>query len=148
MALLRDCSKLTEADFGRKVTEIQKVLLKYETQYIRAWEYQERRRKREVEDLEREAQRCHREAEEEGEKIVELREILEKEKLRRKRYEKYEELAETVCKKKARTQYKAEIEACRAEIVETKRKRKELEEFGEQRQLRAQLLTHAVAELR
>ncbi|CAK0865471.1 unnamed protein product, partial [Prorocentrum cordatum] len=42
----------------------------------------------------------------------------------------------------------AEIAACREETAETKRKRIELEEFVEQRQLRAQLLVHAVAELR
>merc|ERR1712061_963490 len=93
MSLLRDYARLNSTDCSRRVAEIRKSLLRYEMQYIRAWEYQERRRRLEIEALEKEAERCRQESEEEGGRIIELRQILEKEKRRRKRYEGYEAAA-------------------------------------------------------
>merc|ERR1711972_733027 len=82
MALLRDYQKLSPTDCARRVTEIRKSLLKYEMQYIRAAEQQERRRRLEIEALEAESERCRQEAEDEGGKIVELRQVLERERKR------------------------------------------------------------------
>jgi len=102
MALLRDYKKLATPDCERRVVEIRKALLKYEMQHIRTLESQERRRKLEIQAFEGEAERCRQEAELEGAKIVELREVLERERKRRKRYEQYEELAAEVNRKKSR----------------------------------------------
>merc|ERR1719401_61075 len=148
MTLVRDYSKLAPADCVTRVTEIQKSLLKYEMQYIRAWEHQERRRQLELEALAAEAERCRQEAEEEGGKIAELHEILGRERRRRKRYEGYEEEAAEVNKKRSRADSQAEISSTKAEIERLRRQRGELEVLAEQRSQRAQLLCHAVAELK
>jgi len=148
MALLRDYEKLTAAECDRRMTEIRKHLVKYEMQFIRVWESQEKRRRLETEALRNEAQRCSREAESEGGKIVELREILQKERKRRKRYESYEELALEVNSMKTRADSQAEIDATTAEIARLKRRRTEVEELVSARSRRAQLLRHAVEELR
>merc|ERR1719433_2171495 len=147
MALLRDYKKLNATDCNRRVAEIRKSLLKYEMQYIRAWEYQEKQRRLEIEALEREAERCRQEAEEESVKIIELRQILEREKRRRKRYEGYEAAAAEVNRKKTRTDSQAEIDAVTAEIGRLQQQCAKTEAFIEQRHQRAQLLVHAVAEL-
>mmetsp|Transcript_135953 Transcript_135953/g.378908 ORF Transcript_135953/g.378908 Transcript_135953/m.378908 type:complete len:330 (-) Transcript_135953:23-1012(-) len=148
MALLRDYGKLTAGECDRRVAEIRKSLLKYEMQYIRAWASQERRRRLETEALEGEAERCRQEAEAEGGKIAELRRVLDRERRRRKRYERYEQLAEEVNRKKSRTDSQAEIDAATAEIKRLRQAQSELEALVEQRNQRAQLLRHAVAELK
>merc|ERR1719240_1598552 len=108
MALLRDYAKLGAPDVSRKVSEIRKCLMKYEMQYLRVSELQEKRRKVEIANLEAEAARCRQEAEVEAGKIAGLHEVLETERRRRKRYEGYEDLAAEVNKKKTRTEYQSE----------------------------------------
>jgi len=147
MALLRDFPKLSATDRAKRVAEVQKSLLKYEMQYIRAWEYQERRREVEIARLGEEAERCRKEAQEEGEKIVGLREVLESERQRRERYEAYERAAAEVNRKRTRDDCKAAIAATKAEIERLKRRRTDHEALVEERSQRAQLLRHAVAEL-
>jgi len=148
MAMLRDYGGLPATDSDRRVAEVRKSLLKYEQQYIRAWASQEQRRRLETEVLEAEAERCRQEAEDEASKYVELRQVLEKERRRRKRYEHYEKLAEEVNRKKSRSESQSEIDAAAAEIERVNRKRVELEALAEARNQRAQLLRHAVAELK
>eukprot|EP00933_Yihiella_yeosuensis_P014333 TRINITY_DN12894_c3_g1_i1.p1 TRINITY_DN12894_c3_g1~~TRINITY_DN12894_c3_g1_i1.p1 ORF type:complete len:308 (-),score=97.48 TRINITY_DN12894_c3_g1_i1:162-1085(-) len=148
IALLRDYSKLDAAECNRKIADVRKSLLKYEMQYIRAWEFQEKRRCTEIKDLEAMTERFRKEAEEEGAKIAELRQVLEKERRRRKRYEGYEELAAEVNKKKTRTDSQAEIKATTEEIARLQQQQRELEALTEQRNQRAQLLAEAVAELK
>merc|ERR1712113_1012502 len=127
MSLLRDYKKLPIADVEKRIVEIRKALLKYEMQYIRAWEHQEKRRRSEIEALGLETERCKHEAEEEGGTIVELRQVLERERKRRKRYEHYEELAADVNRKKSRADSQAEIDLARAEIARLKRQHSEFE---------------------
>merc|ERR1712190_116365 len=98
--------------------------------------------------LEVETERCKHEAEEEGGKIVKLRQVLERERKRRKRYEHYEELAADVNRKKSRADSQAESDLARAEIARLKRQHSEVETLVEQRNQRAQLLRDAVAELK
>lgn len=148
MALLRDYEKLSATECDRRMTDIRKHLVKYEMQFIRVWESQEKRRRLETEALRTEAQRCAKDAEAEGGKILELREVLQKERRRRKRYESYEELALEVNSMKTRADSQAEIDATTAEIARLKRRRTELEELVSTRSQRAQLLRHAVEELR
>jgi hypothetical protein len=148
ITLLRDFHKMDATECSRKITDIKKSLLKYEMLFIRAGELQEQRRRLEIKDLEAMTQRFSQEALEEGGKIVELREVLEKERRRRKRYESYEEIAAEVNKKKTRTESQAEIEACKTEIERLQRQQRELEAFTELRNQRAQLLREAVAELK
>lgn len=148
ITLLRDFHKLDATECTRKITDIKKSLLKYEMLFIRAGELQEQRRRLEIKDLEAMTQRFSQEALEEGGKIVELREVLEKERRRRKRYESYEEIAAEVNRKKTRTESQAEIEACKAEIERLQRQQRELEAFTELRNQRAHLLREAVAELK
>lgn len=148
MALLRDYPKLSSAESTRKIAEIRKALLKYEMQYIRAWEFQEKRRLIEIEALAVEAQRYREEAEREGAKIAELRQVVETERRRRKRYEGYEQIAADVNTKKTRAYSKVAIDATIAEIERLGMKERELEALTELRNQRAQLLLHAVAELR
>uniref|UniRef100_A0A7S4QDL2 Uncharacterized protein n=1 Tax=Alexandrium monilatum TaxID=311494 RepID=A0A7S4QDL2_9DINO len=148
VAMLRDYGRLPAADSDRRVAEIRKSLLKYEQQYIRASVSQEQRRHLETKVLEAEAERCRQEAEDEGVKYIELRQVLEKERRRRKRYEHYEKLAKEVNKKKSRSESQTEIDAATAEIERVSRKRVELEAVAEARNQRAQLLRHAVAELK
>jgi len=148
MALLRDFPKLEATDCDRKIADIRKVLLKYEMQYIRSWEFQEKRRRQEIEALEAETQRFRQEAEEEGAKLVELRQVLEKERRRRKRYEGYEEAAAEVNKKKTKVDSKAEIQGSTDEIARLQTQQRELEALTEERNQRAQKLRNAVEELK
>jgi len=148
MALLRDYEKLSATECDRRMTDIRKHLVKYEMQFIRVWESQEKRRRLETEALRGEAQRCSTDAEAEGGKILELREVLQKERRRRKRYESYEELALEVNSMKTGADSQAEIDATASEIARLKRRRTELEELVSTRSQRAQLLRHAVEELR
>merc|ERR1711953_911395 len=82
--------------------------------------------------------RCRDEAEKEASGIVALREVLEKERRRRKRYEGYESAAAEVNRKKSRAECKAEIEATQAAIEDLKRQRNELDAKIEERSQRAQ----------
>merc|ERR1719356_1814827 len=127
MALLRDFKKMDVADCTRKIADVQKSLLKYEMHFVRAWEFQEQRRYIEIEDLEAQTKSYRQEAEEEGAKIADLRQVLEKERRRRKRYEGYEEVAAEVNKKKTRTESKSEIQAAIEEIEKLQQQQRELE---------------------
>mmetsp|Transcript_87369 Transcript_87369/g.154917 ORF Transcript_87369/g.154917 Transcript_87369/m.154917 type:complete len:299 (+) Transcript_87369:81-977(+) len=148
MALLRDFQKLDASDCTRKIADIQKSLLKYEMQFIRAWEFQEHRRNIEIEALEAQTRRYREEAEEEGAKISDLRQVLETESRRRKRYEGYEEAAAEINKKKTRKESTAEIQAAIEEIAKLQMQQQELEALTEERNKRAQQLRHAVEELK
>jgi len=148
MALLRDFQRLDAADCTRKIADIQKSLLRYEMQFIRAWEFQEQRRQSEIEALEAQTRDYRQEAEAEGAKIADLRQVLERERRRRKRYEGYEEVAAAVNKKKTRTESKSEIQAAIEEIEKLQQQQRELEALTEERNQRAQLLRQAVDELK
>lgn len=148
MVLVRDYSKLSAAEMTKKVTEAKKVLVKYDMLYIRAWEFQERRRSHEVKALSEEAEKCRIEAEAEGSTISQLREDLEKARRRRKRYEGYEELASEVNQKKSKVELQVEIDAATAEIERLQQRRKDLRELVVLRNKRAQLLRQAVEELK
>lgn len=148
MTLLRDFPKTTQADCSRRVAEIQKALLKYEMQHVRVWELQERRRRAEIAELEMEVKRCQEESEVEGTRTVELRQVLENERRRRKRYEGYEQAALEVNRKKTRTSSAEEIKAATAEISRLSRERHEVEVRIDRRNQRAQLLQGAVVELK
>lgn len=148
IALLRDYPKIKADDCMRKVDEIRKSLIKYEMQYVRVWELQEKTRHAEVEALKAETQRCQMEAEQEGEKIIGLRQTHEKEKKRRKRFAIYEESATEINQKKTRLDSEAEIKAAKADIEWIRQQRAELETLIDVRNQRAQLLLHAVAELK
>eukprot|EP00927_Polykrikos_kofoidii_P069004 TRINITY_DN64387_c0_g1_i1.p1 TRINITY_DN64387_c0_g1~~TRINITY_DN64387_c0_g1_i1.p1 ORF type:complete len:315 (-),score=69.81 TRINITY_DN64387_c0_g1_i1:137-994(-) len=147
MAFLRDYPKLGASDCAKRVAEIRKSLMRYEMQYLRVCELQERRRREEILCLDAEAARCREEAVKEVDKIVELRDVLEKEKRRRKRYEGYEEAAAEVNRKKTRMESQAEIDAVTNEISRIWQHRAELDGRIKERSVRAQLLRQAVAEL-
>eukprot|EP00930_Biecheleria_cincta_P075320 TRINITY_DN62485_c0_g1_i1.p1 TRINITY_DN62485_c0_g1~~TRINITY_DN62485_c0_g1_i1.p1 ORF type:complete len:332 (+),score=125.57 TRINITY_DN62485_c0_g1_i1:36-998(+) len=148
MALLRDYQKLDATECTRKIADIQKALLKYEMQHIRAWEFQEQRRQAEVEALEAQTQEYQKNAEAEGGKLPLLREALERERRRRKRYEGYEDLAAEVNTKKSRPESKAEIQAATEEIARLQQQQRDLDAFTEERNERAQQLRLAVEELK
>merc|ERR1711972_309532 len=92
--------------------------------------------------------RCQEEMEVEGTRTVELRQVLENERRRRKRYEGYEQAALEVNRKKTRTSSAEEIEAASAEISRLSRERHEVEKRIDRRNQRAQLLQGAVVELK
>jgi len=147
LALIRDYPKLSAAEVAKKVTDVQKALLKYEMQCIRAWEYQERRRRLEITGLEEEAERCRQEAVTEGQRTIELCEVLEKDRRRRKRYEGYEESAAEVNRKRTRPDSKAAIASTTEEIAKLKQSSQDCDKLQEERTKRAHLLRSAVAEL-
>jgi len=147
VALLRDYQKLDATECTRKIADIQKALLKYEMQHIRAWEFQEQRRQAEVEALEAQTQEYQKNAEAEGGKLPLLREALERERRRRKRYEGYEDLAAEVNTKKSRPESKSEIQAATEEIARLQQQQRDLDDFTEERNARAAQLRLAVAEL-
>lgn len=148
MALLRDYSKMGLADCQKKVTEIRKSLLKYEMQHVCVWDLQERTRRAEIANLQAEAERCRSEAEAEGQKIVECRAALGKERKRRTRYEKYEEMAADINRKKSRAESQASIDCVKADITRLKQQRDDLEDLIERRSGQAHVLREAVVTLR
>ncbi|CAE7741348.1 unnamed protein product [Symbiodinium sp. KB8] len=116
MALIRDFQKLDEQDCIRKIADIQRSLVKYEMQYIRAWEIEEHRRSRELVDLEAMRARFRKDAETEERQLEGQRKVLQKGLIKRKRYEGYEELATAVNSKRPQHDSKAEIERVTADL--------------------------------
>lgn len=148
MALLRDFPKLNAGECSKRATEIRRSLLKYEAQHLRVWELQECTRKRELEVLAREAERSITEAAEEEERINGLRIELEESKKRRRLLEEHEKAAEEINQKKTRSELQAEIDRTKCDIQRLKDQRRDLEARTEQRNQRAQLLRHMVADVK
>ena len=116
-ALIRDYQNLKTPEFVKKVNEIRKALLKYDLQYLRVFDCQQRRRNVEIEKLKAQAIQCRLDAQKETDMSIELLAIVEKERRRRKRYASYESIATEVNKKKSRAECKTEIEATQAAIA-------------------------------
>lgn len=148
MALLRDYHKLSFVEVTRKVTETRKCLLKYEMQHVRIWALQERNRRKEIDDLFSEAERLQDETEKEADNISALGNKEIKERQRKKRYEEYERAAAEINRKRTRAESQAEIDKMNNEIKRMRQRKVELEERVEQRNRRAQLLRHAVVDLK
>jgi len=146
MSTVRDLPKLAEADRTRRVTEVQKALLKYEMQ-IRGWEYQERRRKVEISRLEAEAVRYRKDADAECARTDELSQGLEREWKRRRFYEAHERAAIEVTQIQSTEDAVAAIAKVKEEIASLKKQRTEYDALIEERSQRAQLLQQAVQEL-
>jgi hypothetical protein len=148
MASLRDFHKLSEADYPKKVIEIRKALMKYEMQYVRVWELQDRTRQAEIADSQATCERHQAQALAEREIIGELSIQLEKEKQRKRRYEQHEATAATVNLKRTRKDLEADIETKTKEIEQLRRQNSELKEQAEQIQQRAQLLREAAVDVK
>jgi len=148
MSLLRDYSKINASECARRVADIRRSLAKYDMQYIRVWDLQERVRVAEVAELATTTANCIKEAEAEAKEIVGLRAALAREEQRRKRYEGYEEVAAEVNCKKSRKDSQAAIATVKADIAKIKQQQADLEEMTEVRTQRAQILVRAVADLR
>lgn len=146
-SLLRDYPKLQAAECNKRIFEIRKALMKYELGYLRVSELQEKRRRSEIASLHGESVRCREEAAREAARIEDLRDVLEKERKKRKRYEGYEMLAAEVNTKKNRDASQADIDRTAGEIAQLRQERKDLDARIEERNRRAQLLRHAAAEL-
>merc|ERR1712032_472376 len=67
---------------------------------------------------------------------------------RKKRYEEYERAAAEINRKRTRAESQAEIDKMNNEIKRMRQRKVELEERIEQRNRRAQLLRHAVVDLK
>jgi len=147
MSFLRDFQGMAEPNFSKKVIEIRKALMKYEMQYVRVWELQDRTRRAELEVMSEEAGRLNEQAEEETEVIEDLRAKLEKEKLRKRRYESHEAAAAEINQKRTRTELQAEIDAQNADIEQLRRQKKELNAQAEELQLRGQLLRESALDV-
>jgi len=145
---LRDFSQLSEADYSKKVIEIRKALMKYEMQYVRVWELQDRMRRAEMEESQSTSERLHREADDEGAVIAELMIQLEKEKQRKRRYEAHEATSSKVNQKRTRVELQAEIDAQTKEIEQLRQQNRGLKEQAEHLQQRAQLLREAAEDLK
>jgi hypothetical protein len=147
MSFLRDFQALSEPSFSKKAIEIRKALMKYEMQYIRVWELQDRTRKVEIEGMFEESGRLTKNAEVEIEVITELRVQLEKEKQRKRRYEVHEASAADINLKRTRTELQADIDAKNSEIAQLRQQKNELKKQAEELQQRGQLLREATADL-
>lgn len=147
IASLRDYSKLSESEYAKKIVEIRKALLKYEMQYVRVWELQDRTRQSEIDESEAVAERMHTQAVAERDIIVQLTAQLETEKKRKRRYEAHEAAAAEVNKKRARTELQADIDTMTKEIEQLRQQKLELKEQAELIQKRGQLLREAAVDM-
>lgn len=148
MSSLRDFHKLSESEYAKKVIEIRKALMKYEMQYVRVWELQDRTRRSEIDESQSKADRLHGEAGEENAKSLQLSGQLDKEKQRKRRYEAHEAAASVVNQKRSRVELQADIDAKTAEIEQLRRQKGELKEQAEHIQQRGQLLREAAADMK
>jgi len=148
MASLRDFHKLSEAEYAKKVTEIRKALMKYEMQYIRVWELQDRNRQVEIEDSQSVSERFHRDANAEAAVIAQLTGQLGKEKLRKRRYEVHEANAAQTNQKRTRLELQADIDVKTGEIEQLRKQNKDLKDQAVQIQQRGQLLREAAQDLK
>jgi len=147
MALIRDFQKLDEQDCIRKIADIQRSLVKYEMQYIRAWEIEEHRRSRELVDLEAMRARFRKDAETEERQLEGQRKVLQKGLIKRKRYEGYEELATAVNSKRPQHDSKAEIERVTADLSEMRAHGERFGRLAEFRDEKLKILVQALADL-
>eukprot|EP00913_Durusdinium_trenchii_P035372 g33102.t1 len=133
MALIRDFHKMDEQDCFRKIADIQRCLVKYEMQYIRAWEIEDKRRQRELLDLEAMRLRFRKEGEAEESQLEGQREVLQKGLAKRKRYEGYEELSASVNTKRPQHESKAQIQKLTVELQQMEQQQKRLAELSQHR---------------
>ncbi|CAL1132481.1 unnamed protein product [Cladocopium goreaui] len=147
MALIRDFNKMDEQDFFRKIADIQRCLVKYEMQYIRAWEIEEKRRQREIADLEAMRSRFQKEGEAEEKQLEGQREVLQKAQVKRKRYEGYEALAASVNTKRPQHDSKELIHKLTLELQKMSQQQKRFNEMSQLRDERSRVLAKAVEEL-
>jgi len=148
MALLRDFKKLSATDCSKKVLDIRKALVQYELKCIRMWELQEKVSQSEIQVLHVRAEENKKEAEEEVSVVPGLQAELEKSSQRLKRHQDYETLAMEVNRKKPRKETQGEIAAVNTSIEQLRQQQSELEDMVERRNQRAQLLRHAIEELK
>jgi len=148
MSSLRDFSKLSEPDYAKKVTEIRKALLKYEMQYVRVWKLQDRNRQAEIEESQSNSEKFHRDANAENDVISQLTGQLEKEKVRKRRYEVHEATAAQINKKRTRVELQAEIDSKTAEIEQLRKQKQDLKDQAVQVQQRGQLLREAAEDMK
>jgi len=144
MALIRDYQKLDEQDCLRKITDIQRCLVKYEMQYIRAWEIEESRRQKELADLETMRARFRKEAESEERQLEGQRKVLQKGQVKRKRYEGYEELATAVNSKRPQHESKAEIAKATADLAQMRSHQQRLQQLAEFRDEHLRIVLQSV----
>jgi len=148
MSSLRDFQKLSESEYAKKVIEIRKALMKYEMQYVRVWELQDRTRRAEIDESQIVSERSHREADAESEVMGQLTVQLEKEKHRKRRYEVHEAAAAETNQKRTRMELQADIDAKASEIEQLRRQNQELKEQAEHVQQRGQLLREAALDMK
>lgn len=148
MSSLRDFQKLSESEYAKKVTEIRKALMKYEMQYVRVWELQDRNRQAEIEESQSGSERLHKDADAEVAIISQLKGQLEKEKARKRRYEIHEAAAAQINQKRTRVELQADIDAKTSEIEKLRQQNKDLKEQAEQVQQRGQLLREAAEDMK
>jgi len=147
MALIRDFNKMEEQDCFRKIADIQRCLVKYEMQYIRAWEIEEKRRQREIADLEAMRARFQKEGEGEEKQLEGQREVLQKAQVKRKRYEGYEALAASVNTKRPQHESKEQINKFTSELQKMHQQQKRFGQLSQHRDERSRVLAKAVEEL-
>jgi len=148
MSSLRDFHKLSESEYAKKVTEIRKALMKYEMQYVRVWELQDRNRQAEIEESQSSSERLHRDANAETTTIAQLKGQLEKEKMRKRRYEVHEATAAQINQKRTRVELQADIDGKTAEIEQLRNQNKDLKDQAKQVQQRGQLLREAAEDMK
>ncbi|CAK9023091.1 Uncharacterized protein SCF082_LOCUS16059 [Durusdinium trenchii] len=132
--------------FGAQ-THRERCLVKYEMQYIRAWEIEDKRRQRELLDLEVMRLRFRKEGEAEESQLEGQREVLQKGLAKRKRYEGYEELSASVNTKRPQHESKAQIQKLTVELQQMEQQQKRLAELSQHRDERSKLLMKAIEEL-
>ncbi|CAJ1372803.1 unnamed protein product [Effrenium voratum] len=116
-------------------------------QYIRAWEIEDRRRRREIADLESMRVKYQKDAETEESQLEGQREQLLRSQAKRKRYEGYEQLAGKVNSKRPQHESKAEIQRVSNELQQMQQHQKHLAELSQQRDERSRQLMKAIEEL-
>merc|ERR1719272_2554461 len=105
--------------------------MKYEMQYVRVWELQDRTRNSEIAESEVVSERLHSDADAEGKIMGQLTVQLEKEKQRKRRYEAHEATAAKVNQKRTRVELQADIETKTVEIEQLRQQNGELKAEAE-----------------
>lgn len=149
MAITRDYPKLhgDKAKMSEKFKEIKLAFLKYRRQ-LRVWKMQEMVSKMNVQRLEKTKDSYLENSEELFAKRAGLREELDEARVKRQRLEAHEKIAKEINQVKSCAESEEELQAAKEKVAEVQRDRVQLEATMEGQMKKAQLLMHAILDLK
>eukprot|EP00746_Dinoflagellata_sp_MGD_P161236 gnl/MRDRNA2_/MRDRNA2_88306_c0_seq1.p1 gnl/MRDRNA2_/MRDRNA2_88306_c0~~gnl/MRDRNA2_/MRDRNA2_88306_c0_seq1.p1 ORF type:complete len:324 (-),score=114.28 gnl/MRDRNA2_/MRDRNA2_88306_c0_seq1:35-1006(-) len=149
MAIARDYPKLhgDKTKMSEKFKEIKLAFLKYRRQ-LRVWKMQEQVSKMNVKRLEKTKETYLADSETLFAKRAGLREELDEARVKRQRLETHEKIAKEINQVKSCAESQAELEAAKEEVAEVQKDRVQLEATIEGQMKKAQLLMHAILDLK